>query len=175
MSDLTPLSHWTDATADIPDRGLTRERAASEPERGDIARALKLISLDKLVATYRITSISGGGWRLAGKITADVVQSCIVSLDPVPAHLEESFDVEFLQEAPASESGGDLSVLQGPDMEPLEGNEIAAGRIVFETLAAGLDPYPRKDDATFNWSDPAARDEKKLSPFAVLAKLKGKD
>lgn len=175
MSEQTPLSDWTHATAEIPDRGLTRERAASEAERSEIARALKLISLDKLVAAYRITSIAGGGWRLAGKITADPVQSCIVSLEPVPAHLEETFDVEFLHEAPASESGGDLSVLQGPDIEPLEGNVIAAGRVVFETLAAGLDPYPRKGGASFEWQDKAASGDNKISPFAVLAKLKDKE
>ena len=68
MSDTAPLSSWSHATTDIPDRGLSRERAVSDAERGDIARALKLISLDKLVATYRISSISGGAWRLAGPL-----------------------------------------------------------------------------------------------------------
>ncbi len=172
---MTQLSNWSHVTTDIPDRGLSRERAASDAERGEIARALKLVSLDKLVANYRITSISGGAWRLAGQIAADVAQSCIVSLDTVSAHLEESFDVEFWQEARADESGGDLSVLQGPDVEPLDGNEIPTGRIVFETLAAALNPYPRKDNASFNWTEPDVSDEKKTSPFAVLAKLKGKD
>jgi uncharacterized metal-binding protein YceD (DUF177 family) len=172
---MTQLSNWSHATTDIPDRGLARVRSASEAERGEIARALKLASLDKLVANYRITSISGGGWRLAGHLEADVVQSCIVSLEPVPAHIEEAFDVEFWQEAPASDSGGDLSVLQGPDMEPFDGHDIAVGRIVFETLAAALDPYPRKDNASFNWAEPDNPDEKKTSPFAVLAKLKGKE
>ena len=66
-------------------------------------------------------------------------------------------------------------MLQGPDIEPLEGHEIAIGRIVFETLAAALDPYPRKGDASFNWTEPDNPDEKKTSPFAVLAKLKGKE
>jgi uncharacterized metal-binding protein YceD (DUF177 family) len=175
MSEKIPLSDWTHATAEVPDRGLARERAASEAECGEIARALKLISLDKLVAAYRITSIAGGGWRLTGKIAADLVQSCIVSLEPVPAHMEETFDVEFLHDTPASESGGDLSVLEGPDIEPLNGNEIAAGRVVFETLAAGLDPYPRKGDASFKWQDNAASGDNKISPFAVLARLKDKE
>ena len=172
---MTPLSSWTDATTDIPDRGLSRERAASESERGEIASALQLLAVEKLVANYRISSISGGAWRLAGELSADVVQPCIVSLEPVPAHLEEKFDVEFWQDARADESGGDLSVLQGPDIEPLKGSEIAVGRIVFETLAAALDPYPRKSDAAFNWTEPAEQDAKKTSPFAVLAKLKGKE
>lgn len=172
---MTPLSSWSHATTDIPDRGLSRERAASESERGEIASALKLISLDKLVTKYRISSISGGAWRLAGDLSADVVQPCIVSLEPVPAHLEEKFDVEFWQDARADESGGDLSVLQGPDIEPLEGSEVAAGRIVFETLAAALDPYPRQSDAAFNWTEPAASDERKTSPFDVLGTLKRKE
>ena len=172
---MTSLSSWSHATTDIPDRGLSRERAASDSERGEIASALRLLSVEKLVANYRISSISGGAWRLAGDLSADVVQPCIVSLEPVPAHLDEKFDVEFWQGARADESGGDLSVLQGPDIEPLEGSEIAVGRIVFETLAAALDPYPRKSDAAFNWTEPPGSDEKKTSPFAVLAKLKGKE
>ena len=175
MSEQTPLSDWTHATADIPDRGLTRERAANDAERVEIARALKLVSLVRLAASYRITSISGGAWRLAGRLSAGVVQSCIVTLEPVPAQLEETFDVEFLHETPASESGGDLSVLEGPDIEPLDGNGIAAGRVVFETLAAGLDPYPRKGGASFDWQDKAASDGAKMSPFAVLVKLKEKE
>jgi uncharacterized metal-binding protein YceD (DUF177 family) len=172
---MTPLSNWSHATTDIPDRGLSRERAVSDAERAEIASTLKLISLDKLVANYRISSISGGAWRLAGELSADVVQPCIVSLEPVPSHLEEKFDVEFWTDARTDESGGDLSVLEGPDIEPLEGNEVPVGRIVFETLAAGLDPYPRKTDAAFNWTEPGGEAVTKTSPFAVLAKLKGKD
>ena len=33
---------------------------------------------------------------------------------------------------------------------------IPVGRIVFETISAGLDPYPRKPGAEFTWADKAS-------------------
>ena len=163
------------ATTDIPANGLHRERAASETERAEIAKALGLRSLDRLVADYAISSIAGGGWRLKGAVDAKLVQSCVVSLEPIDQTISETFDVEFWRTGETDTGGEDQSVLQGPDVEPLEGDRIEAGRVVFETLSAAIDPYPRKHGATFDWSDKAAEDKAKTSPFAVLSKLKDKD
>jgi len=98
-----------------------------------------------------------------------------LSLEPLPAKLDETFDTEFWRDAPLDEGGEDKSVLSGPDVEPLAGDEIPVGRIVFETLSAALDPYPRKEGAAFEWEDAAAKDPAKTSPFAVLSRLKDKD
>ncbi|MGL4398182.1 MAG: YceD family protein [Hyphomicrobium sp.] len=167
------LADWTHDTADIPQRGLERQRAVDQPERAAIARDLGLQALEKLSASYRITSIAGGGWRVAGTIDADVVQSCVVTLAPVPAHIAESFDVEFWEASDRPPAEGELAVLEGADIEPLENGVIAVGRIVRETLSAALDPYPRAEGAEFEWTDPALADPLKTSPFAVLGKLKG--
>ncbi len=56
-------------------------------------------------------------------------------------------------------------------MEPLEHDRIDIGRIVYEALSAGLDPYPRKEGAGFEWTDPKAA-EGAGKPFAVLKKLR---
>lgn len=169
------LAGWVHATTDIPAAGLQRERAASADERAAIAKELNLLALDRLVADYRIMSIAGGGWRLAGSVQADATQACVLSLEPLPAKLDETFDTEFWRDAPLDEGGEDKSVLSGPDVEPLAGDEIPVGRIVFETLSAALDPYPRKEGAAFEWEDAAAKDPAKTSPFAVLSRLKDKD
>ena len=46
-----------------------------------------------------------------------------------------------------------------PDVEPIEHGTIEVGRVVFETLSAALDPYPRKSGATLEWQDPESAEE----------------
>lgn len=171
-SPSNPLLSWSHATVDVPAQGLDITRSASPQERADMVKDLGLAALEMLEAAYRITAISGGGWRLAGKLSADVVQSCVITLEPVPARIEETFKVEFWRELAEPEGGEDKSVLEGTDVEPLEDSAIPAGRIVFECLSAALDPYPRKEGASLAWDDPAAAQSEKITPFSVLAKLK---
>ncbi|MCU0732800.1 MAG: hypothetical protein MUE84_14595, partial [Hyphomonas sp.] len=138
-----PLHGWSHLTADVPAQGLEYKRAANAQERAGIAKELGLVALEGLETAYRITAISGGGWRLAGSLSADLVQSCVITLEPVAAHIEETFKVEFWRDLDEPEGGEDKSVLEGADIEPLDGDAIPAGRIVFESLSAALDPYPR--------------------------------
>lgn len=167
-----PLEGWSHATVDIPAQGLSYTRSASPQERAAIVEALELAALDRLEATYRINSISGGGWRLAGKMTAAVTQPCVITLEPVPSDFAEAFNVEFWRDLDVPEGGEDKSVLEGADVEHLEGDAIPAGRIVFESLSAALDPYPRKEGATLDWNDPKVAEAEKANPFSILAKLK---
>lgn len=167
-----PLQDWSHATVDVPAQGLEYQRAASPQERAAIAKELGLAALDRLEASYRVTAIAGGGWRLAGTLSADVVQSCVITLEPVPAQITETFKVEFWRDLDEPEGGEDKSVLDGADTEALEGDVIPAGRIVFECLSAALDPYPRKEGASLAWQDPKAGEPEKITPFSVLAKLK---
>lgn len=169
-----PLNDWTHNVTDVPSGGLDREREATESERSAIAEALHLLKLARLVARYRIKSVSGGGYRLSGKVTADVEQACVVTLDPVTSKVEAPFDVEFRPRVETADNDEDASVLSGPDVDILERGIVPVGRIVFETVSASLDPYPRRPDAEFNWRDPQASEPEKASPFAALSKLRDK-
>ena len=169
-----PLATWDVATTDVPNGGLKRERDATSEERTKIAALLGLVSLDALSASYRISAITGGGWKLSGAISANAVQSCVVTGEPVADSLSDEFKVEFWRELEEPEGGEDKSVLEGADVEPLEGDTIAVGRIVFETLSAALNPYPRKEGAAFEWQDKNAAEGQKANPFSVLGKLKDK-
>jgi hypothetical protein len=51
---------------------------------------------------------------------------------------------------------------------------IDAGRVIFETLAASLDPYPRKPNAEFVWKIEKGTDPAAAGPFAGLSSLKDK-
>jgi hypothetical protein len=169
-----PLNDWTHNVTDIPSGGLDRERAATEAECAAIADALQLLNLARLVTRYRIKSAHGGGYRLSGKVTADVEQACVVTLDPVAGKIEAPFDVEFRPQVEAADNDEDASILSGPDIDILERGAIPVGRIVFETVSASLNPYPRRPDAEFDWRDPHASEPEKASPFAALSKLRDK-
>ena len=170
---MTDQLNWTHNAADIPARGFQHEREATESEREGIARALGLLALRHLSARYRIEAIAGD-YRLSGKISADVDQPCVVTLEPVNAWIDEPFDIEFWKHLEVSDKDEDASILEVPDVEKFERGVIPVGRSIFETLAASLDPYPRRKGAEFNWQDPQAAGPEKSNPFTVLSKLKDK-
>jgi uncharacterized metal-binding protein YceD (DUF177 family) len=162
---------WTIAACDIPERGLKGTRTATDAERAGVANALDLLSCEALEVTYAITA-RDGGYRLEGGIDAAVIQACVITLEPVAGRIAESFSVDFRrEEATTAGDGSDIEILSGSDVEPLVSDRIELGRIVYEALSAGLDPYPRKPGAEFDWSDPKQA-ETGSNPFAVLKKLK---
>lgn len=173
---MTAPLDWTHTLAEIGAKGLGRERTAGAEELTALAAALAIPEVTLLTARYDIRPGAGGRYRLTGELSAEVVQECIVTLAPVPSKIEERFAAEFWPKAALPEpSREDVEILASPDIEPIEGDAIDAGRIVFETLAAALDPYPRAPDAAFDWRDPADRGETApASPFAALAALKPK-
>ncbi len=101
-----------------------------------------------------------------------------MSLEPVAEHISESFEIEFVPEGTEEPDlpEGELEILAMPDVEQYADGRVEAGRILVELLASALEPYPRKENTEFNWSDPKDKEPAaKENPFAVLAKLKPKD
>ena len=169
---MTDSLDWVEKTTEIPAGGLTRTRDATTAELTAIAEALDIPAVSRLALEYRIVAISGGAYRLTGSLAADVVQACIVSLEPVDGKVDANFDVEFWPDLKPEESEDEASILSGTDVELLEHGVIPVGRIAFEMLSASLDPYPRREDAEFTWQDQKAKEA--ANPFAALSKLKDK-
>jgi uncharacterized metal-binding protein YceD (DUF177 family) len=172
---VTNTLDWTEKTTEIPVGGLDRTRAATPEELSSVAQILNILAVSTLSARYRIVSIAGGAYRLSGSIGADVEQACVVSLEPVKGKVNAAFEVEFWPDVSSEESEEEASILGGSDVELLEHGTIPVGRIVFETLSASLDPYPRREGAEFRWQDPKADEPAASNPFAALAKLKDKE
>lgn len=167
MSELA----WSHAVTDIPGPGLATERTATEAERRAVASALEIIACRSLAASYRIKPMGGGRYRLSGHVSAEVEQACVITLEPVPARIEERFDAEFWPEGEAEPTpAGEVEALSAREIEPIEKGRIDVGRIVFEQLAAGLDPFPRQDGAALDHSEAGTREET-ANPFSVLAPL----
>jgi Large ribosomal RNA subunit accumulation protein YceD len=167
---------WEHATHEVPQSGLSREREAAPDELATVVRALDLIACASLKTAYTIVPSLDGRFRLSGRLHAEISQACVVTLEPVDSTIEEAFDVTFWPEGdmPAPR-GGEVDLDEESDPEPIVAGQIDVGRVVFECLAAGVDPFPRKPGATLDRpsSAPAASGAgKPESPFAVLANIK---
>ena len=102
----------------------------------------------------------GNQVQAEGVLEADVVQSCVVSLDPVEQHVAERFTVRFV---PAGHETDDDDPA-APDEIPYDGAGIDLGEATVEQLALALDPYPRAPGAEFGGEEP----EGAASPFLAL-------
>jgi hypothetical protein len=134
---------------------------ASPAERAALARRFGLRALESLGAEVRLAPLERGV-RLDAELAADLVQDCVVTLEPVPARIRERFVLVY-GDAPA---GPDEDVV----VEPLENETIDIGEAVSQQLSLALDPYPRAPGAMI---DPRwAGGETAEAPFAALAKLR---
>jgi uncharacterized metal-binding protein YceD (DUF177 family) len=144
--------------------------SANAAECAALARRFGIVALDRLSASLRIERVPGGLVRVSGRLEADVVQNCVVSLVDFGSHVEESLSADF-GDSPAR-IGAEVDVdLDYDPPEPIEGGVIDLGELVAQYLSLALDPHPRAPgaflDADFNDPDVARR-----SPFAILEKLK---
>ncbi|MBC7832546.1 MAG: DUF177 domain-containing protein [Hyphomicrobium sp.] len=167
--------NWSYRTAEIPESGLRQTRAATEAERAQAAAALDVVSCEHIEAEFNIRAIGKGHYRLVGNVAARLTQSCVVTLDPISQRAEGSFDVEYWPSVELPERGEEeVEALGAAEIEPIEHGRIDVGRIVYETLSAAIDPYPRKAGAEFaaDAGNPPAGES---GPFAALKKLKELD
>lgn len=164
------------AVARVGEGGLTQKVTAKPEELHAIALHLGLADISALSAEMALTRWRAKGIRVKGKLKADVTQHCVVSLDPIAAHIEAPFERRFLPSEFDSTLDEAREVFVDPDgedpPEPL-GREIDLGEILIEELALSLDPYPRKAGVEFQSPEQPVI-ELKPNPFAALAKLKPK-
>ena len=115
-------------------------------------------------------------YSVRGSLSATVVQTDVVTLEPVSQEVSESIDLTLLPaedaaaERPERRSRSLCSTCRRTAMSTGVEKSISV-RIVVEHLALGLDPYPRSPGVEFPGHEEGAPDEK-ISPFAALAKLK---
>lgn len=155
---------------------------AGPEERTALAARFGLLALDSFTAEGRLEVFEGGASaRLAGRIRADAVQACVVTLEPVAAHVEDDFTILYAAEAAASGPGGgevevDAEAGEEEAPEPLPAAGIDIGEAAAECLGLALDPYPRAADADAAMAALAREEEEEGtdSPFSVLGRLKRK-
>jgi uncharacterized metal-binding protein YceD (DUF177 family) len=125
-------------------RPLTYVLEADTAQCAALAARFDLESISRLQAQVDVVR-AGAGASLTGTLLADVVQHCVVSGEPVPAHVSETLELKF---EPAPDTAEDLELeADALDVLPVESDAIDLGEAVAQSLFLALDPYPRADPA----------------------------
>src|SRR5690242_3377559 len=151
--------------------GERLDLVADEAERAAIAKRLDLAALDRLEA-HVVLSRTGDTVRAKGRLVAALDQGCVVTGEPVSAHVDEPFDLMFIREP---EANPDEEIELGEkdcDVVFHDGSSIDLGAAIADTLALCLEPYPRSAGAEAALKEAGVMTEEQASPFAALAQLK---
>lgn len=159
----------------IPASGMHLDIEAKPAERAALADRFAIQSIGVLRAELTLRVLAGGAVvRVSGHVEAEVVQTCVVTLEPVAQTVSEdfvlSFGTEQSDEQPMTEI--ELSLDEEDPPDPILDGTIDVGEAVAEHVALALDPFPRKPGITFeSGDDREVEEEKRPNPFAVLAQL----
>ncbi|MEZ5892112.1 MAG: DUF177 domain-containing protein [Parvularculaceae bacterium] len=135
------LSHEV-AIADIGRNGRDVHLEANAETRARIALRLRTPSVERLQGDLHAEA-TRDEVIVTGRIAADLIRECVASLEPMPEHVEEDFEIRFLREAP--ETASDEDDWMAPEV--LESDRIDLGEILVQQLALAMDPFPRKPGA----------------------------
>jgi uncharacterized metal-binding protein YceD (DUF177 family) len=153
----------------LPSGGERYEIVAEAKERAALARRFELLALDRLEAKVKLMPLPGGFYRLAAEFEAELVQSCTVTLEPVPARIAEAFSLGY---GPVEDSGEIVLDGSSETVEPLEDGTVDIGEAVAQQLSLALDPFPRAPGAAIEKEIDLSDQPQRESPFAALARLR---
>ena len=151
--------------------------APTAEQRAALAHWAGVGSLETLKGAVVLKKLGAGHFHYEARFTADVVQSCVVTLEPVRSHIAREFTrlyqiPEGVRHAPAKRAIQLTSHVEDDEPEMLESFVLDIALPVLEELSLAIDPYPRKPGVAFQ--PPADALGKAENPFAVLKTLRTK-
>lgn len=150
----------------------THELEANESERAALARRFGLVAIERLRADVELER-NGDVVDANGKLEADIVQSCAVSGEDLPATIREPLAFRFVPEKSAPAGEEEIELESGElDEIPYAGGSFDLGEAVAQSLALAIDPYAIGPDAEAAREDAGLLDEQSAGPFAALKGLK---
>ncbi|MGX9178548.1 YceD family protein [Mesorhizobium sp. BHbdii] len=152
--------------AKLPQKGLPVVIEADAAQRAALAGEHELLSVENYRAELLVAPWKRNGVKVSGRVEADITQACVVTLDPVEAHIDEAVDALFLPEQSklgrqGFEGGGEIMLdAEGPDSpETFSGNTIDVGALAEQFFGLAIDPYPRKQGVSMEAADDAGTAE----------------
>ena len=169
-SDSQEFSRFIEADS-VGARPVERKISANGEERAALARRFGLQAIDRLEAEFTLQRAGNGVIHVKGKLEAEVVQSCVVTLEPVPARVEEEFAADFAVVPDRHQEDEEIDFEAADPPEPIQNGHIDLGELAAEQLLLGLDPYPRAPGAQLPQGlEPDEPDERPVNPFSILKK-----
>lgn len=180
MTEGLPFSHSYNL-ARLGNAGDTVRFAADAAARAAIAKWAGIPSLETFETEVEIKKLAPNRFGLAFHLTADVTQSCVVTLEPVASSMDKRFTRELVfvgttrhrdVDDSAVDSGSDLELDAGQEEGPeeIDSLHLDLAAPVLEEFVLSLDPYPRRPGVEFAPESPDS--ERPESPFAVLKGLR---
>jgi len=155
--------------------GIAVDVIATDGECQLLKERFDLVGIKSLKALGKIER-AGDGLLFDGALEAEVTQSCVVSLAPVPSIVRTSFQRRYLisdhgmTEPDLDEANVDDDEV---DIDVLKGDHIDVGEAIAEEFCLALESYPRAKDADVVMAevqDVLSQDDVSMpdSPFAKL-------
>ncbi len=170
-----PLQHLFDLS-DLSQAGAEVTVAAKPEDLPGLAKWAGVDSVKKFSATVTLRRLSQSRFDFDANFTAIVVQSCVVTLEPVESRITRQITRE-LQLAPRlpRDEAGELTLAAGDDDVPetIMSLDYDLAAPLLEEFVLAIDPYPRKAGVAF--TPPVEPEAPQSSPFAVLKALKDRD
>jgi uncharacterized metal-binding protein YceD (DUF177 family) len=172
MNAMTPEFSRLIPVDRIPETGHDERIEADDSERAALAQRFELPEILNLAVDFHITPWRRGRIHVQGNVTAELVQRCVITLDPFPVELVFPIERFFIAEGARHDH---VEELEGDEPDIVNGGAIDLGELAAEELALNLDPYPRKPGAElaaeFGSVQPENEHPGGDGPFAALGKL----
>jgi uncharacterized metal-binding protein YceD (DUF177 family) len=173
---VTPEFSRPERVDNISERERVVEVEARPAEREALARRFDLIAVERLTASFAIRR-EHAGLTARGKVTADVVQACSITGEPVASQVDEQADLLFVPAGPGGAAAEEAEVeLSADALDTIiyEGSKIDLGEAAAETMALALDPFPRAPGAERTLREAGVLTEEEARPLGKLAGLRDK-
>lgn len=149
----SPLRHMVHV-ARLPAKGMNVRIQGDPNQLKALARDHGLVAVDGFHAHLLVAPWKKDGVKVTGKVTADIVQDCVVTLETLSNRLETDLEATFVPRGsrlarPVEQPDGEMVLdAEGPDLpEEFSGQEIDVGFLAEEHFALAIDPYPRSPAA----------------------------
>jgi len=149
---------------------------ANEAERAELAELAKessVLEVRSFSARVGLKKISPTRFDLQYHLSAEIVQACVVTLEPLTAHIEKDF-IRDLHYVPNLRRTAEKEIVIAPDdddlPEEIESPHFDLAVPLIEEFLLAIDPYPRAPGVAFQ--APEGMGDKPESPFGVLKGLK---
>lgn len=194
-----PQSEWFFPfnVENVPSAGKTVKMVAEAQFLKAIAERLEVLEVKSLSAEIRLTMQNGGHTlNVTGNFKAEIVQECIITLQPVAATLEDDFEAWYADHdkaipfnrakhnQKAIEEGDEVQILEEKDdPEALIDGQVDLGEVVIQFLSLSVNPYPRAEGVVADGEPEPIEVTKPLpatstlrpNPFAALKNWRPQD
>jgi uncharacterized metal-binding protein YceD (DUF177 family) len=160
---------------DLTQAGSDIAVAATPEQLPALAEWAGVSKVTRWDAVVRLKRLATNRFSYAADLVAEVVQPCVVTLDPVKSHLKRHIERELHLAPKVPDEVGELTLSAGDDDVPEIISSLhydLAGPLLEEFLLA-IDPYPRKRGAAF--APPSSGETPPENPFAILKTLKDRE